>query len=84
MILINERGRYEDFILKCYERLCGATQYEAAMVTKKQLERYIENVKSENAREALKRINTGARCTFGFKCTRPCMFGAKKAFDRKF
>ena len=84
LLLVNERGRYEDFELKCYERLCGAAQYEVSMIMKEQLAKYLENVTSKNAYEALSKINTGARCTFGFKCTSPCVFGAKYAFDRKF
>lgn len=84
LMLVNERGRYEDFELKCYERLCGAAQYEVAMVMKEQLTKYLENTTSENAYNALSKINCGARCKFGFKCNSPCMFGAKYAFDRKF
>ena len=84
LLYINERGRYEDFVLKAYERLCGATQYEATMVMKEQLDKYLDNVTSVNAREALEKIYTGARCTFGYKCTEPCMFGAKFALNRKF
>lgn len=84
LLEINERGRYEDFILKSYERLCGATQYEATMVTKEQLVKYLENVTSENAKEALSKINVGARCMFGYKCTAPCVFGAKYALNREF
>ena len=84
LVHINERGRYEDFRLKGFERLCGATQYEAAMVMKEQLNKYLENTTSKNAYETLSKINSGARCTFGYKCTAPCVFGAKYAFDRKF
>lgn len=84
LMLINERGRYEDFELKCYERLCGAAQYEVAMVMKEQLKKYLENATSENAYNALSKIDCGARCKFGFKCGSPCMFGPRYAFDRKF
>lgn len=84
LIFVNERGRYEDFVLKCKERLCGAAQYEVAMSTQEQLIKYLENVTSKNAEEELRKINTGARCTFGYRCSRPCIFGAKYAFDRKF
>lgn len=84
LILVNERGRYEDFALKAFERLCGAAQYEVSMIMKEQLSKYIENVTSENAYNALIKINTGARCTFGYKCTAPCIFGPKYAFEREF
>lgn len=84
LIYISERGRYEDFILKCKERLCGSAQYEIAMNTKKQLNKYIKNTVNEKVSAELLRINTGARCTFGYKCTSPCVFGPKYALDRKF
>ena len=44
----------------------------------------IENVQKVNLDiyDALKKYDTdGPRCTFGFKCTKPCDFG-KNAFER--
>lgn len=84
LIDVCERGRYEDFILMCYERLCGAAQLEIATAVKELLERYIKNVTKLEVKEALEKINAGARCTFGYKCTAPCMFGPKYGLDRKF
>lgn len=84
LVNMNERGRYEDFIQKAYERLCGAAQYEIMRVTRKQLDRYIENTTSKEARTALIKLQSGARCTFGYKCTSPCQFGPKGTFTREF
>ncbi len=84
MIVMNESGDVHDFVLKTYERLCGQAQYEIMEVTKRQLEKYKKNTTSEVARAELERISTGARCTYGFKCGKPCVFGAKNALNREF
>lgn len=86
LIKINERGTVENFILKCQERLCGCAQLEIAMQTKEILDKYIEKTKETNkdVNEYLLKYSKGARCTFpGFKCTSPCVWGAKGALTRK-
>ena len=83
---INERGTVENFVMKCQERLCGAAQLEIALQTKEILDRYMENTKDSKKTiyEYLIPYSKGARCTFpGFKCTLPCMWGAKRGIDRK-
>lgn len=83
---INERGTVENFIMKCLERLCGAAQLEIALQTKEILNKYMENTKDSKKEiyEYLLPYSRGARCTFpGFKCTLPCMWGAKRGIDRK-
>lgn len=85
MVLVNERGTVENFVLKCKERLCGCAQLETAMQTKDTLEEYLENTKETNERvyNYLKQYATGARCTFtDYKCVKPCIWGAKNALDR--
>ncbi len=85
MLDINERGTVENFIMKCQERLCGAAQLEIALQTKEILNKYVENTKDSKKEiyEYLLPYTKGARCTFpGFKCTLPCMWGAKKGIDR--
>lgn len=85
MILINERGTVENFVLKCKERLCGCAQLEIAMQTKETLEEYLENTKETNKRvyNYLMQYATGARCTFAdYNCAKPCIWGAKNALDR--
>ena len=86
LIKINERGTVENFILKCQERLCGCAQLEIALQTKEILDKYIEKTKKTNkdVYEYLLKYSKGARCTFpGFKCTSPCIWGAKYALNRK-
>ncbi len=84
IIYVNERGRYEDFIMKAYERMCGAAQYEVMKVTVGQYEKYMANVTSVEAKEALEKLSPCVRCMFGFKCTAPCPFGPKNALTREF
>lgn len=85
LVKINERGTAENFILKCQERICGAAQLEIMKQTKKTLDKYIEETKNTNTEvyKYLLPYSNGARCTFpGFKCTAPCIFGAKNALSR--
>ncbi len=86
MILVNERGTVENFVLKCKERLCGCAQLEIALQTKETFENYLKNTKETNQRvyDYLMQYKLGARCTFpDYKCEKPCIWGAKYALDRK-
>ena len=87
LISIRERGTYENFILKCNERLCGCAQYEIAVQTKNTLDKYLAATKESGEDEIyaeLSKYSKGARCTFPkFKCSNVCIWGAKDAFTRK-
>ncbi len=74
LLKINERGDYENLILKAKERLCTAAQLEVARNTQYTIERMIKNTDNEFVRKDLEKINTGARCTSGYKCATPCAF----------
>ena len=74
LVSINERGDYENLILKAKERLCTAAQLEVMRNTQYTIERIIKNTDNEFVRKDLEKINTGARCTSGFKCATPCAF----------
>ena len=85
LLEINERGTVENFVMKCQERLCGAAQLEIAIQTKQILDSYLEKTKDckKEIYNYLLPYAKGARCTFpGFRCTLPCMWGAKKGIDR--
>ena len=85
MVKVNERGTVENFVLKCTERLCGAAQLEIMDQTKEIMDKYLRATKETNTEiyNYLLKYSKGARCTFpGFKCTSPCIFGGKNAFDR--
>ena len=74
LVSINERGDYENLILKAKERLCTSAQLEVMRNTQNTIERIIKNTDNEYVRKDLEQINTGARCTSGFKCATPCAF----------
>ena len=87
LIKINERGTVENFVLKGYERLCGEAQLEIAHQTDETMKKYLQNTKDVKPRvyDYLKQYSNGARCTFpGFKCVKPCIWGAKGALNRVF
>lgn len=86
LVKINERGTVENFSLKCKERICGCAQLEIMDQTYKILQKYINNTKDSNEEvyNCLLPYSKGARCTYpGFKCTSPCMWGAKNSLTRK-
>ena len=84
LIMINERGTYEDFIQKCSERLCGHAQLEIAIQTQETAKRYVSAVKDKYPEiyEILLPYATKARCQIAFKCDKPCVWGGKDAFTR--
>jgi len=94
LIQINERGTYENFILKAKERLCGCAQLEIAQQTGETLIEYILNLSPANneIKEYLEQYVTKQddknyiavpRCKFqDYKCSSPCIWGAK-ALQRK-
>ena len=86
LVSINERGTYENFILKCKERLCSAAQFEVMMQTKETLTkygRYLQEQNDELFMDILK-YSHGARCTFpDYKCSQDCKFPFGKILIRK-
>lgn len=86
LILINELGKYEDFILKCKERLCTAAQLEIMFQTKETLLKYKEALEQADSplKDDIKRYTLGARCTFpDFTCSSDCKFKEGKLLNRK-
>ena len=81
LVNVNETGKYEDFIMKLYERLCTAAQLEVCDITKETLTKYIKALEISKLQsdrkilEEMKKYAIGARCTFeGFDCPSPCKF----------
>ena len=86
LVLITESGKYEDFILKCKERLCSSAQLEIMNKTKEILHNYSDYLNETNNPLAkdIKKYLKGARCTFkDFICTSDCKFKAGKLLNRK-
>jgi len=86
LVRINEIGKYEDFILKCKERLCTAVQLEIMYQTRDTLLKYKEGLEKNNnpLKDDITKYTKGARCTFhDFNCTADCHFKEGKILTRK-
>jgi hypothetical protein len=86
LVLVNEEGKYEDFILKAKERLCSAAQLEIMEQTRDTLEKYrMALIAADNPlKYDIEKYTHGARCTFpDFKCTEDCHFKEGKTLVRK-
>jgi len=85
LIRISELGKYEDFILKCKERLCSCAQLEIMDQTKQTLLEYKKALEEANHPLAsdIQNYSRGARCTFpDFTCTADCKFKDGKILKR--
>lgn len=86
LIKINEIGKYEDFILKCKERLCSAAQLEIMQQTRETLLKYKKALEESNNPLAadIEKYSHGARCTFpDYTCSSDCGFKEGKTLIRK-
>ena len=86
LVRISESGKYEDFILKCKERLCTGAQLEIMLQTRKTLLKYKKSLEESNSylAENIEKYSHGARCTFpDFKCSADCKFIEGKRLIRK-
>jgi len=86
LVKISEVGKYEDFILKCKERLCSAAQLEIMLQTRETLLKYKEALEESGSSLAkdIEKYSHGARCTFpDFNCSSDCKFSEGKMLIRK-
>ena len=86
LVNINETGTYDNFILKCKERLCSAAQLEIMNQTKETLTKYKEALVLSNhpLKDDINKYTKGARCTFpDYRCPRDCKFTEGKKLIRK-
>jgi len=86
LVKISEVGKYEDFILKCKERLCSAAQLEIMLQTRETLLKYKEALEESGSSLAkdIEKYSHGARCTFpDFNCSSDCKFKEGKTLVRK-
>lgn len=98
LVRITEQGIFEDFALKCKERLCGRAQLEVAKSTEASVWKFLRSrdlLCDENRKLLLTMTGcvTGedgrvdyqpcARCMFqDFTCTEGCRWGAKDTLTR--
>lgn len=86
LVKIYETGKYEDFILKCKERLCSAAQLEIMLQTRETLLKYKRALEESNnpLAQDIERYSHGARCTFpDFTCSSDCKFKEGKTLSRR-
>lgn len=85
MILVNETGTYDNFILKTKERLCTSAQLEIMKSTKDILLKYKSELEKNNnpLKDDIKKYVKGARCTFGYHCTQRCNFNSGITLERE-
>lgn len=89
LVSVTEQGLFEDFALKCKERMCGRAQLEIMQVTEQVLCRFIEN-RNNLSRANQKRLNSiteddkpCARCGYDdFICSDGCTWGKNGAMSR--
>lgn len=90
LVSVTEQGLFEDFVLKCKERMCGRAQLEIMEDTALLISRFAkhpENLSGAN-RKRLERLliddKPCARCGYpDFTCTEGCKWGIKGALSRK-
>ena len=86
LVTIYEIGKYEDFILKCKERLCSAAQLEVMEQSRNTLLKYKKSLEDSGNPLAndIEKYSHGARCTFpDFTCNSDCNFKEGKLLTRK-
>ena len=86
LVKVSEMGNYDNFILKCKERLCSEAQLEIMMQTRKTLLEYKKALEGRNSPLAsdIVKYSHGARCTFSdFECSKDCKFLEGKKLIRK-
>lgn len=91
IVKITEQGIFEDFVLKCKERLCGCAQLEIMQSTVDNLNKFIKHkdLLCKRNKDILDTITNNhyekvvTRCLFkDYNCTSPCMWGSSLGLDR--
>lgn len=92
LVRITEQGIFEDFALKCKERLCGRAQLEIMKQTIESLNKFVKNGFNLNCTNRLLLVNmldrkndmcAVPRCCFSdYECNETCQWGGKQAFTR--
>ncbi len=86
LVMINEMGKYDDFILKCKDRLCSEVLLETMLKTKETLLKYKKALEANHSPLAtdIDKYSHGARCTFpDFDCPTDCHFNEGKNLTRR-
>ena len=89
LVSVTEQGLFEDFALKCKERMCGRAQLEIMQISERILGRFLQNKQnlSKANQKRLERMTENgipcARCGYqDFVCREGCTWGKNEALKR--
>lgn len=89
LVEVTEQGLFEDFVVKCKERMCGRAQLEIMLDTMHMIEKFEKNrqnlskANQKRLESILERDRPCARCGFDdFQCVEGCIWGKKEALTR--
>lgn len=89
LVSVTEQGLFEDFALKCKERMCGRAQLEIMQISADLLEKFAANQQNlstankKRLQQMLEDKKPCARCEYpDFICTEGCTWGKKEALKR--
>lgn len=90
LVSVTEQGLFEDFVLKCKERMCGRAQLEIMRLTQQMVEQFArdrQNLSQANQKRLDSILEEGkpcARCGYAdFACVEGCTWGKAEACSRK-
>lgn len=90
LVSVTEQGLFEDFAMKCKERMCARAQLEIMRCTESLIEKFEKNRKNlspanqERLDNLLENEKPCARCGYAdFVCREGCVWGKKEALLRK-
>lgn len=89
LVSVTEQGLFEDFVVKCKERMCGRAQLEIMRVTEDLVCRFLQNKEllSQKNKKRLEQIcregTPCARCNYpDYHCREGCTWGDREALTR--
>ena len=75
LVRVSEGGSFDDFVMKCMERLCSSAQLEVYEQTRETREEYFNSLK-EQGHPLVKKLgglSSPCRCGFDrYHCSKPC------------
>ena len=89
LVSVTEQGLFEDFVLKCKERMCGRAQLEIMQVSEQLIGRFVQNqeklsvANKKRLEQITEKDKPCARCGYAdFTCQESCTWGKKEALTR--
>lgn len=90
LVSVTEQGLFEDFVVKCKERMCGRAQLEIMEVTEQLVngflkeKEHLSNANQKRLTQITENDAPCARCNYAdYTCKEGCVWGPKEALLRK-